>query len=64
VVRLEAGVADGVGGASTSVDIGLAGGAQSDDTRYNQVYMRDPGPGSPCGGGFNLSNGIRIDWLP
>jgi hypothetical protein len=63
VVRLEVVPANPAGESQTSIDIVAMGGVAAGQTRYYQLWYRDP-TGSPCGSGFNLSNGLRIDWLP
>jgi hypothetical protein len=35
----------------------------SGDTRYFQIWYRDPS-GSPCGNGFNLSSGVQVNFQP
>ena len=62
-VRLEIVTTDAVGDAETTIDIGAAGGVSGGDVRYYQFWFRDP-VDSPCGGGFNTSNGYRIIWTP
>lgn len=62
-VRLEIVTTDAVGDAETTIDIGAAGGVSGGDVRYYQFWFRDPVE-SPCGGGFNTSNGYRVVWAP
>lgn len=61
VVRLQTVVPDAAGEAETSVDVGLKGGAAPDETKFYQFWYRDPVNG-PCGGGFNLTNGLELIW--
>lgn len=63
VVRLETVTASPSGEASTSVGISATGGIQAGDLRRYQFWYRDSGS-SPCGTGFNLSNGLEIAWAP
>lgn len=44
---------------------GLAESGQwhAGDVKRFQVWYRDPA-GTPCGTGFNLSNGLQISFLP
>jgi hypothetical protein len=63
VVRLETVVPDPSGDAQTSVDIGAEGGVSPGDIRDYQCWYRDP-TASPCGSGFNLSNGFEVTWMP
>jgi len=63
VIRIEIVTSDGNGTASTTVNVAAAGLVGVGDTKYYQVRYRDPaGQGSPCGAGFNLTNGLRITW--
>jgi len=62
VVRLQVVVPNGSGSASTSVPIAANGGVSPGDTKCYQYWYRNPGGGSPCGAGFNLTNGYRITW--
>jgi hypothetical protein len=63
VVRLEVVTSDGAGTATSSVPIAATGGASAGDLLRYQWWYRDPA-GSPCGYGFNLSNGLEIFWTP
>ncbi len=48
---------------STGLSINLLGGVSAGDLRRYQLWFRDPVT-SPCGSGFNLSNGVEIAWQP
>ena len=61
VIRLEVGFADAAGASSTSIDVGSKGGVAAGDIKRYQLWYRDPNS-SPCGGQFNLSNGMEITW--
>jgi hypothetical protein len=61
VIRLQVGFADASGASSTSIDIGSKGGVAAGDIKRYQLWYRDPNS-SPCGGNFNLSNGMEITW--
>jgi hypothetical protein len=61
VIRLEALFSNGSGGAQSSVPIASTGLVNPGDSKYYQYWYRDPLL-SPCGTGFNLSNGLQIDW--
>lgn len=63
VVRLQVRIADSSGVSATSVDIGSVGGAAAGTTRRYQLWYRDPAT-SPCGTGFNLSNGVEVVFTP
>jgi hypothetical protein len=39
------------------------GGWSSGQTKCFQVWYADP-LGAPCGGGFNLSNGVEVSFTP
>ena len=62
-LRLETTVADASGQVSTSVALAAAGNVAPGDVRRYQAWYRDP-QGSPCGTGFNLSNGLELTWQP
>ncbi|MFT5153997.1 MAG: hypothetical protein ACI841_004004, partial [Planctomycetota bacterium] len=52
-------------GSNGSIDFGPslagAGGWMAGQSRYFQVWYRDP-VGGPCGSGYNLTNGIAVDF--
>jgi len=61
VVRLQVRVANSSGNSATTADIANRGGVAPGDTKYYQLWYRNPG-GSPCSSNFNLSNGYVITW--
>ncbi len=61
-VRLEVVTSGTFGSSSTQVNVGLKGGASPGDTKRYQLWYLDNDPTAPCGGGFNLSNGLEISW--
>ena len=63
VVRLEVGFANAANqfSVSSTNDIAAKGGATAGETKLYQFWYRDSG-GSPCGTGFNLSNGYEVIW--
>lgn len=63
VTRLEVVIPSIFGDIATTIDIAAAGGVASGDLRRYQLWYRDP-VGGPCGGEFNLSNGVEILWIP
>lgn len=63
VVRLEVIILDAQGDGQSTQFIAAAGGVVGGETKHYQFWYRDPSS-SPCGSGFNLSNGVTIDWLP
>ncbi len=63
VLRLQVKFANAFGDAQTSADLVALGGAQVGTTNYYQWWYRDPA-GSPCGTGFNLSQGFELVWEP
>jgi plastocyanin len=63
VVRLQVRMADGSGASATTVNIGAVGGVAAGTTRRYQLWYRDPSS-SPCGTGFNLSNGVEVVFTP
>lgn len=62
IVRLEVVFADSQGMAQTSVSISVEGGVLPGDLRRYQYWYRDPTL-SPCGAGFNLTNGYAVNWF-
>ena len=54
---------DAAGVATFGPGLQAAGGWTGGDVRRFQAWYRDPG-GSPCGTGFNLTNGHEIHFLP
>ena len=63
LIRLQVQTSDASGMSSTTLAIGDKGGVTAGDIKRYQCYYRNPS-GSPCGFGFNLSNGYEIAWLP
>ena len=61
VIRLQVRFADGNGGAQTNLDVPAAGGCAVGDMKRYQGWYRDPIL-SPCGAGFNLSDGVELVW--
>ena len=64
VVRLQVRSASSSGESATTIDLAAKGGVSAGDLRRYQLWFRDPGAGSPCGNGFNLSNGLELTWAP
>lgn len=63
VVRLEVVTADANGRAASTVEVAASGGVSPGDRRCYQHWYRDPNT-TTCGFGFNLTNGLAVDWLP
>ena len=66
IVRLQVRFADSTGVSSTSLSIAAAGGATAGETKYYQLWYRNP-TDPPCGTGlndFNTSNAYEVVWLP
>ena len=63
VQRLGVRIPDGAGSATWGPGLGAITAWSAGDTRYFQVWYRDI-PSSPCGSGFNLSNGLELQLLP
>ena len=61
VVRLQVRIANASGASNTTIDVATKGGVVTGDLRRYQIWYRDPNT-SPCGSGYNLSNGIEITW--
>lgn len=61
--RLEFGFLDATGGAQSSVSIVQEGQVPGPGaTRWYQVWFRDPGAASPCGGRSNLTHALEVVW--
>jgi hypothetical protein len=63
VTRLGVQTPNGSGQAAWGPGLGNAGGWSNGDTRYFQVWYRNP-QGSPCGTGFNLTHGLSVSFTP
>jgi hypothetical protein len=63
VRRLQVRPSSLAGSSSSTLDIPAASGVAAGETRYYQLWYRDPISG-PCGSGFNLSNGLAVTWQP
>ncbi|MCB9915322.1 MAG: hypothetical protein H6828_09255 [Planctomycetes bacterium] len=64
VRRLGVRAADAAGSSSTAgLDVVALGGVVAGETKRYQLWYRDPA-NSPCGSGFNLTNGVEVAWLP
>jgi hypothetical protein len=61
IQRFSVQISDASGNASWPSGLGATGGWAAGDTRYFQIWYRDPS-GGPCAGGFNLSNGVEIQF--
>lgn len=61
VVRLGVRTASSNGAAEWGPGLAGTAGIQIGDTRYFQIWYRDPS-GSPCGSGFNLSSAAQMDF--
>jgi hypothetical protein len=65
VVRLEVLFANSGNGftTQTTISIASAGGVSAGEMKRYQYWYRDAGV-SPCGTGFNLTNGFELVWQP
>lgn len=64
LVRLQVRQADAGGASSTTIGIAAkAGNVSAGTVKYYQCWYRNP-TGSPCGYGFNTSNGYAVCWAP
>ncbi len=64
VTRLGVRVANGSGGATWGPGLATQGGFTSGSVLRFQGWYRDPGVGSPCGAGFNLTHGFEVSFNP
>ena len=62
LIRLEVQHSSG-GTSQTTISIVTRGKVSAGDTKRYQYYYRDA-KGSPCGTGFNLTNGYELTWTP
>lgn len=63
VCRIEVASGDFFGDLSSSVSLAASCSLLQGDVKRVQWWYRDPSL-SPCGSGFNLSNGLELTWLP
>jgi len=67
LIRIGVRFADATGYSDTSAFAftisGKVGNITAGDTKYYQCWYRNPA-GSPCGNGFNASNGYAVTWAP
>ncbi|MDE0892824.1 MAG: hypothetical protein OSB14_11630, partial [Planctomycetota bacterium] len=61
VIRLQVRAASGAGASSTTANIATKGAVSVGDVRRYQLWYRDPSA-SPCGSGYNLTNGVEVTW--
>ncbi|MCB9915130.1 MAG: right-handed parallel beta-helix repeat-containing protein [Planctomycetes bacterium] len=63
VCRVQVRTADLFGDLASSISVSAKCGLVQGDVKRLQWWYRDPSA-SPCGTGFNLSNGLEVTWLP
>ena len=63
IKRLGVRISNGSGLASWAPSLQSVGGWGNGDTRYFQVWFRDP-VGGPCASGFNVSSAVQVDFIP
>ncbi len=61
IVRLQVRAASATGESATTASIATLGGVLPGDVKRYQLWYRNP-VASPCGSGFNLSNGYELTW--
>lgn len=63
LTRMGVRVPNGSGQATWGPGLAASGAYSAGDTRSFQGWYRDPA-GSPCGAGFNLTNGVTVTFIP
>jgi hypothetical protein len=61
--RLQVRTASVLGTSFTNVNVPVKGNVLAGQTKRYQLWYRDPSA-SPCGGLFNLTNGLEVTWIP
>jgi hypothetical protein len=61
VIRLQVRMASATGESQTTINIAAKGLVQPGDVKRYQLWYRNPLT-TPCGSGFNLSNGYELTW--
>ena len=62
IIRLEVRYSS-AGTSQTTISIATKGKVSAGESKTYQYFYRDTS-GSPCGSGFNLSNGYEVPWMP
>jgi hypothetical protein len=63
VIRLEIALIDLSGDSNTTINVPVRGGVVGGETKRYQFWYQDLLT-TPCGAGFNLTNGIEVVWSP
>lgn len=63
VVRIQVRISNSLGSMHTSAPVAAVGGVLAGETRTYQLWFRDSFT-TPCGAGFNLTNGLELSWAP
>ena len=61
MIRLQVRTSSATGESETTAPIAALGMVQPGDVKRYQLWYRDP-DASPCGSGFNLTNGYELTW--